>query len=167
MIGESLVSDKEREFIIKCLPAKGSLLEIGTYHGVTAALVAQARPEVGIICVDPFDNDPDDDGAQGDRDKWYANAQPNMGLFIGTAQQFAEGSCPAFDVAFIDGNHAFGACISDLMAVAPMVKPGGVILCHDYGRIAGERVTKAVDLFVKGCWKIEGRVHYTVALRRA
>jgi len=57
------------------------------------------------------------------------------------------------DVAFVDGNHRFGPCYNDLRACDKLLKLGGSLLAHDYGKVAGTHVCgkngvrRAVDLF--------------------
>jgi predicted O-methyltransferase YrrM len=60
------------------------------------------------------------------------------------------------DVLFIDGDHTFGAVLSDLTMYSPLVKKGGLILMHDVceGTLAGVR--EAMDVFLKNTgWEHE------------
>jgi len=38
---------------------------------------------------------------------------------------------PPCDVLFVDTTHAYAQTIGELVAYVPLVRPGGVILCHD------------------------------------
>jgi hypothetical protein len=51
---------------------------------------------------------------------------------------------PPCDVAFIDGDHSEHAVIHDSNLAFELVRPGGVIVWHDYGNQAVE-VTQALD----------------------
>jgi len=168
MAGCSLINEKELAFLVENLPTDGLMLEIGTYHGVTAAEVAGARPKARLVCVDPFIADtPDTDGMIGNQSHWRLNARDNMRLFVGTAREFALQNDILFDVVFIDGNHTYEACLDDLRCCSPLVKPGGVLLAHDYGRVHGDRVEKAVNEFVDdSVWEIKGKAWTLIRLRR-
>jgi hypothetical protein len=49
--------------------------------------------------------------------------------------------------SYIDGDHSFGGCLSDLLNIYPKVKPGGVIALHDYENLS-YGVNKAVRKFL-------------------
>ena len=53
------------------------------------------------------------------------------------------------DILFIDGDHSFGAVLSDLTLYSPIVKAGGLVLMHDVceGTLAGVR--EAMDVFLR------------------
>lgn len=50
-----------------------------------------------------------------------------------------------FDLAFVDGCHAYEYVVSDTNNVIPIVRPGGLIVWHDYCNHEG--VARAVDSF--------------------
>lgn len=52
-----------------------------------------------------------------------------------------------FDYIYIDGDHSYGGCMSDLQAAHTKLDSGGVIVCDDYGNPFGVR--QAVDKFCK------------------
>lgn len=56
---------------------------------------------------------------------------------------------PVLDVLFIDGDHTFGAVLSDLTVYSPFVKKGGLVLMHDVceGTLAGVR--EAMEVFLR------------------
>ena len=39
---------------------------------------------------------------------------------------------PPIDWVYIDADHSYGACYSDLVAWARLISPGGCIMGHDY-----------------------------------
>jgi predicted O-methyltransferase YrrM len=56
------------------------------------------------------------------------------------------------DFAFVDGDHTYEGCSSDLSAVLPYINPGGIMLVDDYrsgppNGVAFESVNSAVDDF--------------------
>ena len=168
LVGQSLVSDSELEVLRCYLPTDGRMLEIGTYHGVTAAQIADSRPDAIITCVDPFSEGPKT--VTGDKDKWLQNQRKNMKLFVGTADSYAasDEKCKEFDLAFVDGAHDYANCLKDMISVAPMVKPLGIIAVHDYCRLANDtNIYRAVAEFgPKFGWVQIERVWTTTILRR-
>lgn len=168
-VGDSLVSEKELDAIVKALPESGILLEIGTFHGTTASKIADERQKARIVCVDPFKHSvSDQEGLVGDERLWRINARKNMELFVGTAREFALQNDRLFDVVFVDGCHEYEYCLDDLRVCSPLVKPGGTLLAHDYGRGSGKkRATVAVDEFVNdSVWRLVGTVWKTAVLKR-
>ena len=53
----------------------------------------------------------------------------------------------SIDVIYIDGDHGFEGCYSDLVNYYPKVKNNGLILCDDYTNFSS--VKSAVDKFCK------------------
>jgi predicted O-methyltransferase YrrM len=52
---------------------------------------------------------------------------------------------PLFDLAFIDGYHAYSQVLKDAWMVYPLMKHGGIVAFHDYGRfIAAEEGNRGV-----------------------
>src|SRR4051812_12437926 len=81
--GLSRVSLAQLEYLLKKLPMKGHYLEIGSASGVTAALIATARPRLTVVCVDLFcgSTSPQCLDEEGDRLlNWRMNRRPNMHL---------------------------------------------------------------------------------------
>lgn len=40
------------------------------------------------------------------------------------------------DMVFVDGEHSYEGCKADIEAWLPLIKPGGIIAVHDYGKAA-------------------------------
>jgi hypothetical protein len=54
----------------------------------------------------------------------------------------------SLDFVFIDADHSFSGCSSDISSWRSKVKPGGLLCGHDYGFETLPGVKKAVDEFV-------------------
>lgn len=168
--GVSKLPPGQLEFLSAAIRPGDSVLEIGTFHGVTAALLAAAHPDVHVLSVDVFSrpwlksafnrNSPDN---------WLRNRRPNQNLFVGTAQELAA-ICRVekFNVILVDADHAYEACRADLATVRRLLAVGGRLFAHDYGdpeRWQG--VTRAVDEFcAEHGWAIIARSGTLVELRR-
>ncbi len=167
--GHSYMNVRERQALLDYIQPGDTVIEIGTADGATIAWVASRKLESEFLCIDTFPG-PDHDvaGQIGNREKWDANRQPNMALFVGTAAAYAgtDGHKVA-QVAIIDGEHTLEAVAADLRAVRALVEPGGLVLCHDcYGRTNGVR--QAVEARVKAgdfTYAIDDRVGSIAVLR--
>lgn len=139
MSGYSKVTDNEREALARLVPKMDGcqVLEIGTYMGATAAFMATANPQATIVSVDIVE-----------RPEWRVNARGNQTLMIMPSRDiptfFQSGF---FDMIFIDGDHSYEGVKNDLYAVIPLLKEGGVLICHDYE--TREPVKRAVDEYCK------------------
>lgn len=126
------------------------MLEVGAYEGVSAVHWSHAIGGAGrtgtITCVDPWEAYLGSVGSEHaermDRElasgvvyqRFLDNCKhehPNVKLrsFIGSMATF-RGKRGAFDIAYIDGCHRFGACLTDIRAAFKLLKPGG-LLCGD------------------------------------
>lgn len=63
------------------------------------------------------------------------------GSSLSAVEQFADRS---LDIVFIDADHSYEGCLSDIIAWTPKVKIGGLICGHDYANKNGD-VKGAVD----------------------
>lgn len=116
--------------------AKGKhVLECGSWHGFST--VVMARVAESVVAVDWHHGDP------------HAGIQDTEGVFRGNLERYGvadrvsvivgrfEAVLPdlprgAFDVAFTDGMHDAPSVRRDLDLIAPLIRPGGVLLVHDY-----------------------------------
>jgi predicted O-methyltransferase YrrM len=167
--GTSLVALAEKIFIAKHLPVECKFLEVGTWSGATASLLCDMRPDIKMVCVDPYT------GGQGNNMprasnvwQWIENARERpMTLVVGDLSSLIVLQGPdaaPFDVAFIDGEHSFNSCLSDLETAASILTPDGVLFTHDYWEGPPK---DAVDAFCKDSeWAITGREGRTVQLKR-
>jgi predicted O-methyltransferase YrrM len=60
------------------------------------------------------------------------------------------------DLLFIDGDHSYESCRSDVLAWLPHLKPGGIIVMHDYAWAEG--VQRVVDELIRPQQRDRGRV---------
>ena len=83
-------------------------------------------------------------------------------------------------MVFIDGDHSYAGCKADIKAWLPHIKPGGLLVIHDYKKderyaqpIIGKAphpkawhgVDRAVDQMLTGKYEVAGRVDTTIAFR--
>jgi hypothetical protein len=115
------------------------ILEIGTSHGMTTALMAQNAPGGTVYTV----NIPPDEIAQGgnfvtfapERDeigKYYRErALPNIRQIFANTKDWRPDFGP-IDVAFIDGCHDAEFVYNDTCAILACCRAGSIIMWHDF-----------------------------------
>ena len=143
---KSLMLPEELGVLLSLIPQKGNVLEIGTFHGLTAAHLAAKNPDVLFFSVDPLH-------WKRAGLKWYENRQPNMRLLTGTSTDLMVlKTGRVFDLIVVDGDHSYKACYNDLKVSSKLIKPGCVIAVHDYAkgtlrRTVARAVVRAVNHF--------------------
>jgi hypothetical protein len=61
------------------------------------------------------------------------------------------------DLGFIDGDHSYAGAVTDYRALAPRVKPGGVLAFHDSVGVTG--VCRVIgEALVTGEWVLAGQI---------
>jgi predicted O-methyltransferase YrrM len=154
-------------WILATLSKRGKLLfEFGTCTGKTTYLWARNSPDDARIVTVTLG--PDDaaalyqaEASDDERDSRYALEESSFTTFLytGTAvahkvtQLFADskaldvnpwaGRC---DLVFVDGSHAYSYVVADSEKALELVRPGGVVLWHDYaGPHQSPGVRQALD----------------------
>lgn len=134
-----------------------NLLEIGVCEGRGAQAAFEVllrHPESRYIGIDIWQLNP---RHRADRNIALISDDRHLLLDAGTA---ADVFGP-FDVVYIDGDHTYDGCQSDLIRWSPHVRPGGFLVIDDYGSesIASDHpgVRSATDK-----WMTESANHWTV-----
>lgn len=110
-------------------------VEIGSFQGVSGALIAAAMPRDGVLyCIDPWTE------TGGKKDPSFAifcrqmkrkGVAGKVRVLRGTSQDMA-GQLPAqVDFMFIDGDHSRSAITFDWALAKRIVKSGGYVCLHD------------------------------------
>lgn len=139
-----------------------TILEIGSAHGASSIILAEAAKELGghLICVDSYPEDyydQDKFGAYAKKafEKNVANKYPGIvkPIYRTSDSAFAEIrdmldlNGKYFDIVFIDGSHEYGDVKKDCENYLPMLKSGGYVGFHDYNNVAFSGVKNAADEF--------------------
>lgn len=110
----------------------GDVLEVGSAFGfstVTMALVAR-----NVTAVDPHTGHGSYEALHGNLDAYGASSA--VEVLRGMSQvelPFLSEYDYRFDLAFIDGDHTAAAVQHDVMWALRLLKPGGILACHDFG----------------------------------
>lgn len=146
--------------LAKQCPDHTNLFEIGTFDGRTTLNLAINSPDqCRVITLDlPCDTDTKFDvdageihfidkpesGARYKQTVIHSNACRKITQQYGDSASFDfssyQGQC---SLIFVDGSHAYDYAMSDTTQARNMVRPGGIIIWHDYGIWKG--VTKALE----------------------
>lgn len=150
--GYSWLQPDELQALHDHLPDTGRYLEVGTANGVSAALLAEAKLDAKLLCVDTFVDEfcePIAGQADSRIERWQRNARPNMCLWSGTLQDLIllTNLRDRFDLCLIDAGHTYEDCIRDLRSSVVTLKPDGLLAAHDYRDPAWPGIAQAVDQF--------------------
>lgn len=175
--------------IVAGLPDKPKILEVGSWVGTSACIMAsEVKPRGGkVYCVDTF--------REGKANPYMWRTAPSTAetvldrfLFNRDALGFGDTIFPlvmpsveaavvmgewVFDMVFLDGDHRYDEVRKDIAHWITKVKPGGVLAGHDYECRMGDipldwenyhhdyvnPLTGEVDCFEAGHWKGVSLVH--------
>lgn len=72
------------------------------------------------------------------------------------------------DLVFVDGDHAYAGASRDLRLWSRLLKPGGLLVCHDYGDPRQAEADKAIQDWREKHknWLWIGQVLYMIAFRK-
>lgn len=152
----SAVTDAEA-YALAALARGKSVLELGAHYGFSTVVLASVAERV--LSVDWHQGDP------------HAGSGYTLEIFRGNVERYGlEGRVCEFiglfedelprlaqqgvqvDGAFLDGHHSAESVARDLELTLPLVRPGGFVAFHDYGRgphngFEGFGVTEVADRF--------------------
>lgn len=142
------------------MPLNAKIVEIGSFMGLSALIMARALYDSGkygarIFCVDTWEGSSEHQSMDVIKEKLLFDIfEENIfesGLtpfFVPVRKDSVAASVDfedrSFDMILIDGDHKFKGCLADLQAWYPKLKTGGIFLGHD----GEQEVRKAVDVFL-------------------
>ena len=139
-INTSLTSDETAE--LQRLAKDAEVLEIGSAYGYsTCALALVAK---SVVAIDPHFTHGSEGAlnanltAYGVRDK----VDIRVGYSQAVLPQLTEGT---FDMVWVDGDHVAETVEHDVRWAMRLLKPGGVLACHDYAETTCPGVKHALD----------------------
>lgn len=139
-------------WLAKQLPHHAVHVEVGVFMFRSAACLAALRPDVTIVCIDPWEDDykhlagvdlVDLGGLKEDADilnrmSFYDAAITLFNKHIAYAPNMVicrtkfGGVNLLADSIFIDADHTWASAYNDLRLADTMLKPGGILCGHDY-----------------------------------
>jgi predicted O-methyltransferase YrrM len=123
-------------------------LEVGLAYAISAlhiceGLVTNGDPAAHHVVIDPVQSSHFENcGLQVIEDAGVAGLVEHLPDESMIALPRLLGEKRQFDLAFVDGNHRFDGVFVDLVYIARMVRPGGVVILDDYQLPGIARATK-------------------------
>ena len=150
-----------RDDMVRALvPSAAHILEIGVFRGEFAEVLLSLNPAALHLC-DPWDGPSISGDANGNnvvgcdlRQVYEALKQRHacdwrVRFLRGRSPEALKGlEAGSLDMVYVDGNHSYEGCKADLVEALRLVKPGGLIMGHDY-EINPEKTAARYDFGVK------------------
>ncbi|MEI7682658.1 MAG: class I SAM-dependent methyltransferase, partial [Betaproteobacteria bacterium] len=137
---------EERITLFRLASSRKAVLEIGSYIGASACCFGAALSESGggrIYCVDTWNNDAMSEGVRDTYGEFAANTAaysefivPIRGRSVDVVDQVRQ-LAGHLDLLFIDGDHSYEGVKSDWEAYRRLLRPGAIIVMHDWGWAEG------------------------------
>ncbi len=126
--------------VVRILPKNPIILEIGTFKGWSAILMAKLRPDAKIITLDPHIGIPGHPEINSSEQEVIKNLMDEKVLnqvqhVVTKSEDYIINS--VFDMVFIDGGHTFKDVRKDFYKVKDFIKEGGWFVFHDYNEMTG------------------------------
>jgi predicted O-methyltransferase YrrM len=139
---------QERIVLARLAASRRQILEIGSYMGASACCFGAACKEAGagrVYCVDTWCNDAMSEGSRDTYAEFITNTAPFSefivpvrGLSVEAVDQ-AKRLTDHLDLLFIDGDHSYDGVKSDWEAYKQLLRPGSIVVFHDWGWAEGVR----------------------------
>lgn len=123
----------------KLLPPKPVLVNIGGYWESSTISLMYDRPDMFAFSIDP------EECETGIGNVRYFGMAHRFVRILGESQTVGIHWPFEIDAVYIDGDHSYEACKSDIELWVPKVKRGGLVFFHDYGTPHTPGVVRAVD----------------------
>lgn len=149
----------QREFMFNLAKTTDKAAEIGSFKGLSAAIVAMGMNSVTkdknpeYYCIDTFEASNEELNSEATLDKFIRATQPidrNKSIKIvkgwSTAPETLAQIPFELDWVYIDGDHSTEGVIADIRAYTPHVKQEGLVLFHDH---TWDSVRAGVNHFVE------------------
>lgn len=152
-----LTEDEGRE--LARLAAGKVVLEVGAYCGRSTVCLAQKA--IGVQTVDTFDGRgtamPGETYKLFRRNLRRHRVENKVKDHTGPSCEVLQVLPPVFDLAFIDGDHSEESVQRDADLAAALLKPGGLLVFHDYEMTEDPGVTAAVNELISSGAELVGR----------
>jgi MMP 1-O-methyltransferase len=140
------LTEKEARFLgllAACVPAKGTIVEIGSFKGRSTVMLAKVASHYGggpVVAIDPhnspilFDHRANPD-ASSYRDFLDSIQSAGVAAHVEPHAEYSNAVAKSWNrpirILWIDGDHTYEGAKSDLDGFFPYVEPLGVVAFHD------------------------------------
>ena len=159
------------EALARTLPENSKIINIGSAVGTSSSAImrgVQHLDNVNVISIDIEDCPQEIEMLKTrglyDESRFY-QVQGNSTVVVREINY-------ELDMVFVDGSHSYEGTLADLEAYAPLLKPGGLMVCHDHGDSRQLDCSKAIDAWILEYienytpWFMVGHVLYTTAFKK-
>lgn len=153
---KSHLTVNERVYLYRLTKNKSIVIEIGSYIGASACCFGAAMKEFGtgkLFCIDTWKNDAMSEG-NWDTYAEFSKNTVNFSKFITPIRGFSTevveqvaNQTTTLDLLFIDGDHSYEGVKADWEAYQHFLKPGSIVIFHDWGWAEG--VKRVIEEDVK------------------
>jgi predicted O-methyltransferase YrrM len=141
-----LLSEKEARFLVlaaACAPARGAILEIGSFKGRSTVALATVAVHYGtgpVVAVDPHtapsSTDPDLEGRSSSFEEFLDNLRASdlegaVEIHRTYSRDLARGWNRPIRLLWIDGDHTYEGAKEDLRLFGPHLAEGAIVAIHD------------------------------------
>jgi predicted O-methyltransferase YrrM len=161
------------------LPPSARIVEIGSYHGRSTILLANAAPQTEVIAIDPYAgvaSEPrkrvrEKDVGVRELESFRANLdRAGVGARVRHIRDFSTDALRGFegevDLLFVDGAHDLRTALSDIRGWGALVTEGGVMLIHDSFSSVGVTLAQLMALLFGKSFRYVGRTGSLTEYRR-
>jgi predicted O-methyltransferase YrrM len=152
----------------RALKKQSTIVEIGSFLGLSAIIMGSSNRQCRIICIDPCDLSGEEasasmytrDGYQG---RWqFRTLKFNLVLYAVRAEIIRATSHEAIkqfssrcQLLFVDGDHSYEACLQDVALYGKWLDTGGILILHDARPALGwpGPIKVAEQLLEDSAWK--------------
>src|SRR4051794_1284772 len=179
---EGFLAEEQVERLFTCareLRPPATIVEIGSYRGRSAIVLALAAPDATVVAIDPFagnDRGPREivgSREEGDADMAAFRANLERAGVDGSVRHVRLPSAGALgavegdvDLLYIDGAHRYAPARDDIARWGERVRPGGTLLVHDAFSSVGVTLAIVRLLVVGRRFRYVGRARSLVEYRR-
>jgi predicted O-methyltransferase YrrM len=179
---EGFLSDGQIERLFHCareLRPPATIVEIGSYRGRSAIVLALAAPDATVVAIDPFagnDRGPREITGrreQGDADMAAFRANLERAGVNGSVRHVRLPSADALgavdgevELLYVDGAHRYAPARDDIAQWGERVAPGGTLLVHDAFSSVGVTLAILRLLAAGGGFRYVGRTRSLAEYRR-
>lgn len=118
--------------LVNMLPSQPEVLQIGAGAGTSSLAILEARDDVHLITIDIENGDSPFGSLFAERKVVTEAGHINRLTQVHGDSRYVDLERDAFHMIFIDGDHSYEGCCSDIINSMHYLAKGGIMAIHDY-----------------------------------